>query len=219
MDLITENNYILYVLALAAFGSLIVFIYEKKRTDALKLIATNLGFSFSKKSRDQIEQKHQNFQLFLKGSRGKVKNEMWGNRNGIDISIFGYQYTNGIGQSSRNYQQTVLIMNCKKLKFPTFELKPENTFHKIGRVFGGQDIDFDAFPEFSKEYLLRGDNESDIRQLFTPIIINFFESNKNICIEAQNNTLIFYKPSKRLRPKEIEGFLAEGQRILQVFKY
>jgi len=47
-------------------------------------------------------------------------------------------------------------MDCNKLKLPFFELKPENTFHKIGQVFGYQDIDFEAFPNFSKGYLLRG---------------------------------------------------------------
>ena len=217
MDSNTDINYLPYFLAFAACALLIGYFYEKKRTEALKLIAKNLGFSFSKSSRDQTEQKHQNFQLFSKGHGGKVKNEMWGNRNGIDISIFGYQYTESHGNNSSTYKQTVVTMNSKKLKFPTFELKPENTFHKIGQVFGYQDIDFEEFPDFSKEYLLRGDNESDIRKLFTPRIINFFESNKNLCIEAQNNTLIFYKPSKRCKPKDIEMFLAEGQRIQQIF--
>jgi len=217
MDSTTDINYLRYFFAFAACALLIGYIYEKKRTEALKLIAKNLVFSFSKRGRHRTEQKHQNFQLFSKGHGGKVINEMWGSRNGIDISIFGYQYTEGYGKNSSTYNQTVVTMDRKKLTYPTFELKPENTFHKIGQVFGYQDIDFDTFPEFSKSYLLRGDNESEIRQLFTPRIISFFESNKNICIEAHNNTLIFYKPSKRCKPKDIEALLNEGQRIQQVF--
>lgn len=219
MDSSTDINFLPYFLAFTACTLLIGYIYEKRRTEALKLIARNLGFTFSKKGRDQTEQKHQNFQLFSKGYGRKVKNEMWGNRNGFDISIFGYQYTEGNGKNSSTYKQTVVTIDCKKRMFPSFELKPENTFHKIGQIFGYQDIDFETSPNFSKKYLLRGDDESKIRQLFTPRIISFFESNKNLCIEAQNNTIIFYKASKRCKPKDIEELLDKGQKIRQVFNY
>jgi len=217
MDSSTDINFLPYFLAFAACALIISYIYEKKRTEALKLVAENLGLSFSKKARDQTKHKHQNFQLFSKGHTSRIKNEMWGNRDGMHISIFGYQYTVGHGKHSTTHHQTVVALDCKKLKFPTFELEPENTFHKIGQVFGYQDIDFEAAPEFSRKYLLRGDNEIKIRQLFTPNVIRFFESNKSLCIEAQNNTLIFYKPSKRCKPDEIEVFLAEGQRIRAAF--
>jgi len=217
MDSSTDIDILPYFLAFAACALLIGYIYEKKRTEALKLVAKSLGFSFSQKARYQTEPKHQNFQLFSKGHGSKVKNEMWGKRNGTHVSIFGYQYTVGHGKHSTTHHQTVVALDCKTLNFPTFELKPENTLHKIGQVFGYQDIDFEDSPEFSRKYLLRGDNEAKIRQLFTPRVIRFFESNQSLCIEAQNNILIFYKPSKRCKPDEISVFLAEGQRIRAAF--
>ena len=73
------------------------------------------------------------------------------------------------------------------------------------------------FPEFSNKYLLRGGDESKIRDLFTPRVVRFFESNEKLCVEAQNNMLIFYKSSKRAKAKNIEAFLDEGQRVHQVF--
>lgn len=219
MDSSTDINFIPYFIGLVVCVILIGYYYEKKRTEALKLIAKNLHFSFSKVGRDLTEHKHQNFQLFSKGHGKKVKNEMWGNRNSIDVSIFGYQYTEGHGKHSSTYNQTVVSMDCNKLKFPLFELKPENTFHKIGQIFGYQDIDFENFPDFSKNYLLRGEDESKIRQLFTSRVINFFESNNDLCIEAQNNTLILYKPSNRCKPEEIARFIEEGQKVQQIFSY
>jgi hypothetical protein len=111
----------------------------------------------------------------------------------------------------------VLSIEGSKLNFPKFELEPENTFHKIGQVFGYQDIDFESFPIFSKKYLLRGNDEAKIRELFTPEVIKFFERNQNIHIEAQGNTLIFYRPSKRCKPDEIKGFYQDGQVALSHF--
>lgn len=217
MDSATELNLVPYFIGIAVCVMLIGYIYEKKRTEALMAVAKKLNFSFSNSGRDITEHKHRSFQLFSKGRRRKVKNELWGNLNGNSVSVFGYQYTVGHGKESSTYKQTVVSLDCNKLNFPLFELKPEHTFHKIGQIFGYQDIDFDSFPNFSKAYLLRGQDERKIRQLFTAKVINFFESNKNLCVEAENNTLIFYKPSTRCKPEDIAKFVEQGQSIRQAF--
>jgi hypothetical protein len=217
MDSQTGIGFIPYFIGFVACAMLIKYIYEKKRTEALMQIAKQMSFSFSTVGKALTEQKHQRFQLFSKGHSKKIKNEMSGSRNGMDVSVFGYQYTVGHGKNSNTYTQTVVSMTCSSLNLPIFELKPENTFHKIGQVFGYQDIDFEAFPNFSKNYLLRGSSESKIRQLFTPNIIRFFEKNKNTFIEAEKDTLIFYQSSKRCKPEEIAQFVDEGQRIQALF--
>lgn len=199
-------------------GSLIfTYFYEKKRSEALELIAQSLGFSFSKSGRETTKSMHESFDLFSKGHSRKLRNEIWGNNKKNRVSIFGYSYSQSNGNNSTTYSQTVLsIENCE-LNFPKFELKPENTLHKIGQVFGYQDIDFESFPVFSKEYLLRGNDEVKIRALFTPEVISFFETNQNIHIEAHRNTIIFYKPSKRCKPDEIKEFYQQGQVVLANF--
>lgn len=199
-------------------GSLIFsYIYEKKRTEALDLIAKNLGFSFSKSGRETTKLSHKHFELFSKGHNRKLKNEIWGKNRNNKVSIFGYSYSQRNGEHSSTYNQTVLSIEASTSNFPKFELEPENTFHKIGQVFGYQDIDFESFPIFSKKYLLRGNNEIEIRELFTPEVIKYFEINQNIHIEAKGNTLIFYKPSKRCKPDEIQRFYQEGQTALSNF--
>jgi len=199
-------------------GSLIFsYVYEKKRTEALELVAQRLGFSFSKTGRESTQAMHNSFELFSKGHSKKLKNEMWGKKNSNRVSIFGYSYRQSSGNSSTTYSQTVLSIENNGLSLPKFELEPENTFHKIGQVFGYQDIDFESFPVFSKEYLLRGNDEVKIRSLFTPEVIKFFEFNLNIHIEAQGHTLIFYKPSQRCKPDEINDFYQKGQVVLSNF--
>jgi len=210
--------YILIFIAVLIFFS---YKYEKKRTEALMLVAKKLGFTFSKSGRESTKLKHENFELFSKGRNRKLKNEIWGDENGNNISIFGYSYTtntdNNIEDNSTNsttHRQTVLSIESSELQSPNFVLKPEHTLHKIGKIFGYQDIDFELFPTFSKEYLLRGKDETEIRKFFSPQIIKYFELNKNIYMEIQENTLIFYQPSKRCKPDEIESFYKSGQAVL-----
>jgi hypothetical protein len=203
-----------YILIFIVGSCVFSFSREKKQTKELELIAKKLGFSFSKSGRDKTQSIHENLELFSKGSSTQLKNEMWGKDKKNTISIFEYSYIKGRGRKSGTYNQTVLSIEFGELNLPNFELKPENTLHKIGQVFGYQDIDFELFPVFSKKYLLRGNDEIKIRALFTPTVIKYFEKNHNICIEAQKNTLIFYKSSTRCKPDEIKKFYQYGHATL-----
>ncbi len=69
------------------------------------------------------------------------------------------------------------------MRLPNFTLRPENLFHKIGQVFGYQDIDFDSHPEFSKRYLLKGENESEVRSTFSADTLAFYESDQKLSTE------------------------------------
>jgi hypothetical protein len=62
----------------------------------------------------------------------------------------------------------VISFQSSLLSLPEFELRSENMFHKIGKAFGCQDINFESHPEFSKRYLLRGADEEAVRTFFTP---------------------------------------------------
>ena len=95
-----------------------------------------------------------------------------------------------------------------------FALRPENLFHKIGGAFGYQDIDFHSHPAFSKNYLLRGASEEQMRLFFKKNLLAFFESLKKPCVEGHQNYFIFYRAEKQVSPNKIKDFMNEG---LQVF--
>lgn len=208
-----KNTYYLFFFILVISIWIFTYFYEKNRREILEYIATHLGFSFSKIGREHTQSQHANFELFSQGRRKKIINEMWGTHDDNQISIFGYRYTVGSGKSSTTFNQTVISIKCDKFCTPHFELKPENIFHKIGQVFGSEDIDFDAFPDFSKKYLLKGKNEVKIRELFTSEVISFFEWNLGLCVEAQGNILIVYKQNIRCKPDDIRDFLKNGKTV------
>ena len=143
---------------------------------------------------------------------------MSGKLDGADVMVFGYTYTVGGGKSSSTYRQTVLCFHSSKLTLPTFELCPEHLLHKIAGVFGYQDIDISSYPDFSKSYLLRWNDETSIRKVFSPMVISHFEKNKGLSVEANGDTLIFYRQSKRVRPAEIKDFLGEGRAVFGLFR-
>ena len=62
--------------------------------------------------------------------------------------------------------QAVLSFRSPGLNLPRFVLRPAALFHRMGDVVGLHDIDFDAHPQFSKKYLLRGTDDEKVRDLF-----------------------------------------------------
>jgi hypothetical protein len=112
----------------------------------------------------------------------------------------------------------VISFQSSNLALPEFELRPENFLHKIGKVFGFDDVNFESHPLFSKAYLLRGANEEAIRDLFTPKLIEFFEANGGISLEASKDGLIYYRAGKRIKPTDVRSFMEEGFRVYGILK-
>ena len=211
------SSYSMFPFIIASVVILIItsFLYERKRTKDLKNRAKMLGLNFSKSGRDVTWSNHDSFEIFNSGHSRKIKNEMWKLDADNDVSIFGYEYTQGHGKNSSTHKQTILSIKSSKLCAPNFQLKPENTLHKIGQVFGYQDIDFPEYPIFSKNYLLRGKDEQEICDFFSDKVIDHFENNLNIHIEAERDRMIFYRPSKRFNHNEIEEFYIDGKKTLR----
>ena len=87
---------------------------------------------------------------------------------------------------------------------------------KLLTAFGYQDIDFGQRPEFSKRYLLRGQDEMAIRQAFNDQLLSFFETYQGTSVDAGNNQLFVFRASYRCQPQEAQNQLALALNILNL---
>lgn len=148
----------------------------------------------------QIPAVVQSFNLFSKGRSRRVSNVLRGQRNGQDVFVFDYRYTTGSRKRKRTRSYTVALVQVDGLAMPAFSLVPKTLFHTIGGWFGYQDINFDSYPLFSKQYLLRGSDDVSIRQRFNHHVFSFYESKPITCTEGLGNTLIYYRTGGELHP-------------------
>lgn len=214
------------VIALAVVGfivliALLVFYSvkkEKQRTKDLQERAGGLNLAFFPQDELNLKESLGQMHLFTQGRSRRLTNVIQAGTDDVDIYIFDYQYTTGGGNSSSTWRQTVMLFRSASLQLPTFALRPENVFHKIGSAFGMQDIDFDAFPDFSEKYLLKGPDETVVRDLFGENVLYTFEQNPGYCVEGRDGDLIVYRSSKRVPPDQIQAFMEEGVRIYGLFK-
>lgn len=92
---------------------------------------------------------------------------------------------------------------------PDFTIAKEHLTDRIAERFGAQDIDFKEYPDFSKRYVLKGADETAIRNLFQESIIRFFEKHEGLYMEVAANKVLIHK-NKVLKSEELEYLLQEG---------
>jgi hypothetical protein len=99
---------------------------------------------------------------------------------------------------------------------PDFALEPEGLWSKLFEGVSGKDIDFAVYPDFSKKYYLRGENEPEIGRFFTEPLIRFLENREEIHIECHKNRLIFFKKRDLLEPEEIHYVVKFAEDFMQL---
>jgi hypothetical protein len=205
------------VLALVGAVAYLAVRAERRRAAALRRAAEEMGFEFRADPVDGALGPYAGFPLFSQGRRRTIRNLLRGRAGGLEVAVFDYLYVTGGGQSQHTWRQTVLTFEIEGETLPTFSLRPESVFDKIGHWLGFPDINFESHPRFSGSYLLRGDDEDAVRRLFGDRVLDYYEANTGVCTEGHGRRLVYYRPHKRIAPAEVRPFLEEGFRVLALF--
>ncbi len=193
-----------------------LFSRNSERIENLKKIAYQLEMEFVEKDEYGLIALLRDFALFRRGHSKRIYNiiEKKDDWNQLNLRIFDYKFTVGSGKNSRTLRQTVFFMQSKKLGLPEFLMKPEHFFNKVGNYLGlQQDIDFENFPDFSDQYLLKGEDEEMVRYIMSNDLLQFFTIEKDWALEGINYYLIFYKRNSILSPEGIQELYEKGMYV------
>jgi hypothetical protein len=111
-----------------------------------------------------------------------------------------------------------VYLRSDALALPAFSVRPENVFHRIGTIFGWEDIDFPDRPEFSHDCLLRGPDEAAVRAAFPAEVTAFFEGGAKWCADGEGEELFLWHSGKRASPEEVPALLATATELLARFR-
>jgi hypothetical protein len=190
---------------------------EKERTQQLQLTAGQLGWSFAASSPLNMIAGLDRFALFNQGHTKTITNFMYGEASGVKAAVFDYVYVTGYGKNRQAHYQSVVYLEPPYLRSPYFTLRPENVLLKIFTAFGYQDIDFGQRPEFSRQYILRGQDEPAIRQTFNDGLLSFYEQYPGTCTDGGGNQLFVYRGGYRFQPQEIQSYVGLALTALNLF--
>lgn len=150
------------------------------------------------------------FELFRPGSRRRLANVLTSPPGEPRVVVFDYSYVTSSGKSSQTHRQTVFYATGDALKLPTFSLRPEHFLHRVGAMFGYQDINLERRPVFSEQFLLRGEDETRVRAAFTDTVADFFERRPRVCAAGRGHELLYWRPGRFVPAAELEKLLRDG---------
>ena len=96
--------------------------------------------------------------------------------------LFDLSYSEGAFIAKEDLRSTFLQIKGTE-KMPVFALDKENFMTNIPQLSGLKDIDFKEYPDFSKRFYLRGEDEKAIRTFLQAIL---FTSLKAIQLTTSN---------------------------------
>lgn len=190
---------------------------ERRRSEAIRYASLQLGLEFAPEGGPLEREGFSRLPLFGRGRGRRVRNVLRGGVGGGELLLFDYAFTESSGNSSTTHRQTVAAVRLPGVSLPEFAMSSESFVHRIGEWFGLQDIDFDAHPEFSRSYRLRGTDESAVREAFGPEVLSHFGLEKGWSLEGREQWLVAYRPGRRVAPEELPAFLQEATRIAGLF--
>lgn len=212
------------LLILVAVGTLMVIsvlisvLAERKRREAVRGVADELGLIFHEAGDPDVAQWLAELPLFAKSVGKRAANMILGETDELLMGVCDYRYTVGGGKNSRTYNQSIAFFRSADLHVPLFEVRPRRFFHGLGKMFGHRDIDFEDHPTFSKNYMVRGPDAERMRTLFDFEVLTALEQKHGICLQGRNHDLVFYRHGKLVEPGELKTLMREGFEIYQMLR-
>jgi hypothetical protein len=186
---------------------------SRKRSEALQVAVDEMGLAYLPDGDSDQMAIASNFNVCSTGRSRKMYNLIKGETDEVLIAIFDYKYTTGSGKNSTTHNQTIVLLRSAGLQNPSFTMRPEGFFDRIGGMMGFQDIDFESHPKFSESFVLKSMEEEATRMFFNPFMLEFFEKKTGVCVEAIPGALIFYRQSRRSEPDELKTLFAEAYEV------
>jgi hypothetical protein len=191
---------------------------DRVRREAMEALAARMGLRFQASAAGLDAEDYRGLHLFTLGRERTYRNVLSGKPDGTEgLILCDYHYTTGDGKSTQTHRQTVALLAYPRGGLPRFELRPESVIHRVGAIFGYQDIDFKESPGFSSRYLLRGTDETAVRGLFRTNLREYFETHPGWCVDGRGSWLAAYRHGVLVKPADIPAFIDAAKVLLWAF--
>lgn len=137
----------------------------------------------------------------------------------VSWEIADITFNEGQAFTAETFNTTLMVLKLNR-KIPVFTMEKEavldKLFDRVMAFTGYKDIDFEMYPDFSKNFLLMGNNEAEIRSFFTDDIVRFFENQQIYHLESNGEALIIFDKIKLARTDETIGFINYAKELAKV---
>ena len=199
--------------------SLLVYdrVVDRRRTRAYVEFCAPRGYRFEHDRPGHEARVAASCPVFTEGHRRRWGYTITGHRGDTPFTAFEYRWTTGSGKSSHTHTIAAAQWPIER-QLPTFMLTPEDLRAKLAVLFGGQDVDFDDSPEFSRQYRLQCTDEDAVRALFTRDLRQALMQHPTQHVAGGWNDLFWWRSGGLPAPDAFDEFLMEADRVRRMFE-
>jgi len=183
-------GFFIFLIALIVVVVVMAFMWKKWMNDALGRMCQRHGYIFYGDNIANVRYMIQGTALDLGHSKRASYGIGW-RHQGIDLTMFQWQYTVGSGKNSHTYFFKVAMMPADFNARGYIFLRKERFFDKIGGVFGFNDLDFED-QEFSDKFYVKAQPQRFGYDFFNPKMMELFLRYGAYSLVVKDNTIMMY---------------------------
>lgn len=186
----------------------------------LKQLANEKGYQYTAMV-DWNTSYLRNFHFFEIRAIERKENCLSGAYNKLNVNweIAEVTFSEGAAFNAEIFTVSVMVLKLNK-KIPIFSIEKEGVVEKIfDRVMafsGYKDIDFKMYSDFSKKFLVLGNNEKRIRSFFTDKFVRFMEDHHIYHLESNGEALLIFDKVKLARTDETIALINYGEQLARL---
>lgn len=147
----------------------------------------------------------------------KVENKITVRQGTCQVTFADLHIRSGAYFTEGETKGTFMHVQLQGATIPAFRIEEETFVDRIRDNVTNEDIDFIAFQAFSDKFLLRGAEESSIREFFTEPRIRFLEGLKGFEMESDGNAILIRSTSDLLPANQIHAWVMMGCAVGEMF--
>lgn len=138
-----------------------------------------------------------------------------GSAGGFESYLF--ELEEGSGRSRHNV--TVIGFLRHDVSLPYFQLHHRSLLERMSAAFAGDRVEIQGDEDFARKFILRGADAETIRNYFQPQVLSYLSGlpEDNWVLEGNGDSLVLYRPGRRVAAKNIFSFIQEMATIAQGF--
>ncbi|MDF9797430.1 carbonic anhydrase [Catalinimonas alkaloidigena] len=185
-----------------------------RRQNELNQLAKNKSWSYDPEIEWNVTDL-QRFQFFISRPVEYQKNQLHGDNEmlGVNWKICDIALKNAF-VAFEDYRLTIEVLTLP-FEIPRFSMEEESLLDRMSLIAEHKDIDFDAYKNFSKKYLVQGPDEAAIRNLFSPSLVKFFERSEIYHLESNGKELLIFRHLRLTSPREIVRMVSYSEKLVE----
>jgi hypothetical protein len=193
----------------------------KKRREALRAIAGQLGWDFAPSRDTHHDEEYAHFEIFRRGHSRYAYNTMYGtatiggHTHPAKMGDFEYKVTssNGKTTTTTTYTFSYLIVHLPFSGVPDLLIRREGMLDKLAGLVGFDDIDFES-AEFSRRFLVKSPDKRFAYDVIDPRMMEFLLGAEPPAIDIERGRLCIADGRSKWQPAGFLNYLRFADQFL-----